>query len=248
MPARLRVTEHRAEVVRCTSCGRRTKAEFPSGVTAAVQYGPSVVARTLYLHGYQLLPYARAAEAMRELFGCAISAGALSTAVRRCATGLIETELKIKRGLRRSPVIHADEMGLRVKGKLVPAWLVEGLTARYDRRVAEGQEAQPPPAVPQSAWRQARNLLRRLERRKQEVLRFLSDPAVPFDNNQAERDLRMVKLQQKVSECFRTGEGARRFCRIRSYVSTARKQGRGVLRVLEGACRGVPLSVGKRCE
>jgi hypothetical protein len=47
MPARLRITEHRAEVVRCTSCGRRTKAEFPAGVTAAVQYGPSVVARPL---------------------------------------------------------------------------------------------------------------------------------------------------------------------------------------------------------
>jgi transposase len=345
MPARLRVTEHRAEVVRCSSCGRSTKAGFPSGVSAAVQYGPSIMARALYLHDYQLLPYARAAEAMKELFGCAISAGTLSAAVRRCATGLIETEVKIKRGLRRSAVIHADETGLRVKEKLayvhvasserlthyaadvrrgkaaideidilpsyrgtcvhdgwlsythypncrhalcgahllreltyfeelsevtkawaaplkelllemkgvaeregapVPAWQVEELTTRYDRLIAEGQGAQPPPDVPQSACRQARNLLRRLVRRKEEVLRFLSDPSVPFDNNLAERDLRMVKLQQKVSGCFRTGEGARRFCRIRSYVSTTRKQGRGVLHALEGACKGKPISVRKR--
>ena len=132
------------------------------------------------------------------------------------------------------------------EGAPVPAWQVEQLTTRYDRLVAEGQEAQPPPDVPQLACRQARSLLRRLERRKAEVLLFLSDPAVPFDNNQAERDLRMVKLQQKVSGCFRTDEGARRFCRIRSYVSTARKQGRAVLPALEGACRGAPLSVRKR--
>jgi transposase len=85
-----------------------------------------------------------------------------------------------------------------------------------------------------------------LERRKEEVLRFLSDPSIPFDNNQAERDLRMVKLQQKVSGCFRTGEGVRWFCRIRSYVSTMRKQRREVLHALEGACKGKPLSVRKR--
>lgn len=132
------------------------------------------------------------------------------------------------------------------KGAQVPAQQAAELTTRYDRLVAEGQEAQPPPDVPQLACRQARSLLRRLVRRKQEVLRFLSDPAVPFDNNQAERDLRMVKLQQKVSGCFRTDEGAHRFCRIRSYVSTARKQGRGVLAALEGACKGEPLSVTKR--
>ena len=118
VPARLRVTEHRAEVVRCPSCGQRTKAEFPESVRATVQYGPSVFARALYLHEYQLLPYARTTETMKELFGCAMSAGTLATAVRQCAAGLVETELKIKRGLRRSPVIHADETGLRVEGRL----------------------------------------------------------------------------------------------------------------------------------
>jgi transposase len=142
MPARLRVVEHRAEVVRCSSCGRRTKASFPAGVTATVQYGPSILARALYLHDYQLLPYARAAEAMRELFGCAISAGTLSTAVRRCAAGLIETEVKIKRGLRRSPIIHADETGLRVKGKL--AYVHVASNARLTHYAADVRRGKEP--------------------------------------------------------------------------------------------------------
>lgn len=349
VPVRLRVTQHRAEVVLCPACGQRTKAEFPQSVRASVQYGPAVLARALYLHDYQLLPYARTSEAMRELFGCALSASTLATAVRQCAAGLVETELKIKRGLRRSSVIHADETGLRVKGRLAyvhvastarlthygadagrgkaaiddigilpeyrgtcvhDGWLsytfypkcrhalcgahllreliyfeelgaetktwasplkelllemkaevervrAEGekrlaaqrlaeLTGNYDRLIAEGLKAPPPSGLPEQVQKQGRNLLLRLERRKEEVLRFVTDFSVPFDNNQAERDLRMVKLQQKTSGCFRTEEGARRFCRIRSYVSTMRKQGKGVLRAFEGVCRDKPLSARKR--
>jgi hypothetical protein len=64
--------------------------------------------------------------------------------------------------------------------------------------ISEGREAQPPPGIPEFARKQARNLLLRLARRKEEVLRFLNDPSVPFDNNLAERDRRMVKRQQKV--------------------------------------------------
>jgi transposase len=85
-----------------------------------------------------------------------------------------------------------------------------------------------------------RRLVNRLLRRRDEVLRFMNDLAVPFDNNGTERDLRMVKLQQ-ICGCFRTEGGARDFCRVRSYLSTARKQGYSLLCALERALAGKPL-------
>jgi len=90
---------------------------------------------------------------------------------------------------------------------------------------------------------EAHKLVTRLERRRAEVLRFMTDFEVPSDNNQAERDLRMVKLQQKTGGCSRTGEGAREFCRLRSVISTARKQGQGVLDGIERVLRGQPLTL-----
>ena len=85
------------------------------------------------------------------------------------------------------------------------------------------------------------NLLLRLRQHADEVLRFLADLRVPFDNNQAERDIRMPKLKQKTSGCFRTVTGAESFCIIRAYLATLRKQGRNIFHALTLAFQGQPL-------
>jgi transposase len=118
VPARLRVTEHRLAVARCHSCGRTTQGEFAGRVRSGVQYGPGVKARLLSLQQYQLLPYQRTSEAMRDLFGCRISSGTVANIIRECASGLVETELQIKKGLQCSPVIDAAETGLRMNKRL----------------------------------------------------------------------------------------------------------------------------------
>jgi transposase len=86
-------------------------------------------------------------------------------------------------------------------------------------------------------------LAKRLRECREEILRFMTDLTVPFDNNGSERDLRMVKLAQKTSGCFRTPGGAERFCRIRSYLSSARKQKQPLLTALELAFEGQPVAL-----
>ncbi|AKB18416.1 Mobile element protein [Methanosarcina sp. WWM596] len=76
---------------------------------------------------------------------------------------------------------------------------------------------------------------------KEQILRFLTDLRVPFENNQAERDIRMMKLQQKISRTFRTIQGAEAFCRIRAYISTIRKNGLPVIDGILAALNGAPL-------
>jgi transposase len=113
-----------------------------------------------------------------------------------------------------------------------------------------GFNANPPevvpaePAKPKGRPKQspAKNLLDRLLRHQDAVLRFIHDFAVPFDNNQAERDLRMMKLKQKISGCFRSPEGAVMFCRIRSYLSTLRKQEVNIWDAIVEIFMGSPIS------
>ena len=347
---RLLVTGHRAETRRCASCGTETKAPFPAGVSAPVGYGRGLRARAAYLHQYQLLPVARTAEAMRDLFGCRVSAGTVHRKVGECAAALTGAEAGLKDAVTAARVIGADETGLRVAGQshwphvartdclthyahsagrgkeamdsvgILPAFtgtvvsdalcayrryeqsrhapcnahLLRELTyikeacaeqqqwteplakllleikaagervraaggyeigqeqqakffRRYDRLVERAARLNPPPAppppaggvprrqVPKRVWKKnpAVSLVKRLREWRAEVLRFMTDLSVPFDNNGAGRDLRMVKLQQKTSGCFRTAAGAERFCRIRSYLSSARKQGQPLLAAIE---------------
>jgi transposase len=104
--------------------------------------------------------------------------------------------------------------------------------ARYEALLAAGLAANPPPA---------RNALERLWVGQREALAFLDDLRIPFDNNQAERDLRMLKVQQKISGSFRSTAGADAFACVRGYLSTLRKQGVTLLAALEALFAGQPL-------
>lgn len=109
--------------------------------------------------------------------------------------------------------------------------------AAYAKIIAEGNQRDPPATIPtgkRGVIRQtpARNLLARLDRDREDVLRFAHDFRVPFDNNLAERDIRMIKLQQKISGCWRTISGAEQFLALRAYLSTARKNGQPTIDVL----------------
>jgi len=350
---RMKVTEHRAETRRCTACGGETKAKFPAHLRAPVQYGMGVLSRSVYLYLYQLLPINRTAETMRDLFHCPISVATIQRAARICSRKLVNTEQRIKAGIRHSAVIGVDETGLRVAGSgayihvaraeelthygfderrgkaamdeigILPqftgtlvrdgwasykwyeqcrhslcnvhllrdlvfitesspeqkVWTTSftklllkikaaaaqakseaqrGLSEQikndflqcYDKLVGKADRLNPPPkrkAEADSPKKKSiqqltpRRLINRLQRHRDEVLRFMSDLSVPFDNNGSERDLRMIKLQQKISGCFRTPDGARVFCRVRSYLSTARKQGHSLLSSLERLLHGKPI-------
>jgi transposase len=125
---------------------------------------------------------------------------------------------------------------------------LEGFKQKYRRIVKKGLAENPLPAaeeLPKKRGRRkkskSRNLLERFASYADEILAFAEDFNIPFDNNQAERDLRMMKVQQKISGGFRSRDGAGIFCRIRGYISTNRKQGLNVLQALQQVFQQQPL-------
>jgi transposase len=334
----LEVTEHRAEIKCCPHCGQRVRAPLPAGLNAPVQYGPRFASLMVYLNQQQLIPYERLAQLCDDLFGQPLSTATLAAANERVYGQLAPFAAALAEQLPQSDVVHLDESGLRVAGRLhwlhVAAtrtltfygvhakrgleamdalgiigacrqWVVhdcwkpyfvyteclhalcnehllrelkflweeqgEGwaqqliaLLLEFHRQreqrgeFTEGQyrrarqryrailrrgRIRHPRLVRgggRAAQSKAANLLDRLEDYDECVLAFLWDERVPFTNNQAEQDIRMIKVRQKISGCFRTLRGAEIFCRIRSYLSTCRKQGRNLWQAIEQAVTGNP--------
>jgi transposase len=132
----------------------------------------------------------------------------------------------------------------------VPALERDAWVARYFEILAAGYAAQPPPPASSAGKRKgrpkqskAKNLLDALLVRAEQVLALLDDLQIPLTNNQAERDLRWAKVQQKISGTFRSATGVTAFCRIRSYLSTMQKQGHPMLFALTAVFHGQPLPV-----
>jgi transposase len=126
---------------------------------------------------------------------------------------------------------------------------IQAIEKKSRRIIKEGIKEEPPPEETKKAKRgrkaksKSLNLLEVFIQRSEQVWKFIYNREVPFDNNLAERDLRMVKLKQKISGCFRSLNGAQVFCRIRSYISTARKQGQSILNAIACALMGNPISL-----
>jgi transposase len=326
------ITEHRAHCCRCAACGTQTRASFPEGIVAPVQYGERIGALVLYLLHYQLLPEKRLAALLADLFGVQLARATIARISQACARRFESFAAAVRERVAAAPVKHLDETGFRIgartqwlhiaatlwltfyrvsakRGSLLAAvtgivvhdhwkpyytmpgvqhalcnahhlrelkalveiekedWarrmqrllrrachatnlacaqgvppkpgLITLIERSYDAIVAQGvafHTAQPALAKAARRGRQPRrvghNLVLRLSTRKSDVLRFLTDPRVPFTNNLAERDGRMMKLRQKISGGFRSENGAKDFAIIRSLLSTARKQGWDLLHTL----------------
>ncbi|UQN10721.1 IS66 family transposase [Deinococcus sp. QL22] len=334
---RLHVVEYRAQVKICPTCHCREQATFPAQVPGHVQYGPRIHGLAVLLNAVHFVPLKRTSNILEAVCGAKLSDGTISLSLQVTAGRLTTFETELKAALLEQPVLHADETGSKVNGKLAwmhvvsceqltlyghheqrgyaalkdmdvlprfkgtvihDAWityfqlpaqhalcnahllrewrhLAEGhgqlwagelrramqlvyhenkmgtltpegkadFLERFDTFVQAGLDTNP--AVESVAGNRGRvkqtkgrNLALRCQRYREAILRFLHDAQVPFDNNQAERDIRMACVKRKVSGGFRSVECGVNFCRIRSYTSTLHKQGVNIYPGLVSVFRG----------
>jgi transposase len=139
---RLQITEHQALHARCPACAHVSTGAFPAAAPSRAQYGPRLRALAVYLLKQQLLPYARTRQLLADLFGTHVSLGTLVRWVGQAAHTLRPVEAQIKAALQGAPVLHCDETGVRLAGRL--AWAHVTSTSQlthYAVHLKRGSEA-----------------------------------------------------------------------------------------------------------
>jgi len=137
-------------------------------------------------------------------------------------------------------LLHAKAMSADCRGKSPDAHSIEIIQQQYDEILEFGRLEFLRDEAPDYNGEDMK-LLRRLKQYKTEHLRFLCDPTVPFDNNQAERDLRMIKAKSKISGCFRAHDGGQVFAFLKSYTATLRKNKRNIFYGIKAAFDRIPV-------
>ncbi|HIJ05915.1 MAG: Transposase [Methanomicrobiales archaeon 53_19] len=142
--------------------------------------------------------------------------------------------------------IHVAVQETPESAESLPKVEIEKFQRRFENIIETGIAENPPSSQPDPKKRgrqkktRAQNLIERCQKYRTEILRFMTDFRVPFTNNLAERDIRMVKVQQKISGSFRSVEGVANFCRVRGYISTIKKNEGSILAAIKGAFRRNP--------
>ena len=240
------VTEHQVEKKLCPCCGHKNKGQFSDHVKAPVQYGEQVRALAAYFEHQHLIPFERLSQIFEDVYGIFLSPGTCHNADKKLFKNLkgewakkMETLLlRANKAVDQAKTQGQNELDDRIIQQIEQEYakiILERVSYYQDRSQFLNLETEPPDRGDDKS---GFNLLRRFLRKMDATLAFMYNLEVPFTNNEAEQAIRMQKVKQKISGCFRSFEGGVISCRIRSYISTARKQSWGILDALVDAIRG----------